>query len=107
MLGRVRKVPPAPRRPAPVQRRTLPDGYRRAIMAHRQAVRPSRVDPAIAEAVDRQTAAMRELSRRAFPEPDVVADAAPASIVAGAAPPPGGRKGCEGRSTGRVRTTTV
>ncbi|MFA0845491.1 DciA family protein [Streptomyces rochei] len=65
---------------APVQRRTPPDGYRRAIEAHRQAVRPSRVDPAIAEAVERQTAAMRELSRRAFPEPDVVADDAPASI---------------------------
>ncbi|WMI61995.1 DciA family protein (plasmid) [Streptomyces rochei] len=65
---------------APVQRRTPPDGYRRAIEAHRQAVRPLRVDPAFAEAVERQTAAMRELSRRAFPEPDVVADAAPASI---------------------------
>ncbi|MFF9818972.1 DUF721 domain-containing protein [Streptomyces sp. NPDC014006] len=67
---------------APVQRRTPPDGYRRAIEAHRQTVRPSRVDPAIAEAVERQTAAMRELSRRAFPEPDVVADDAPASIEA-------------------------
>ncbi|CAK7288463.1 DciA family protein [Streptomyces misionensis] len=67
---------------APVQRRTPPDGYRRAIDAHRRAVRPSRVDPAIAEAVERQTAAMRELSRRAFPEPDVVADDAPASIEA-------------------------
>jgi hypothetical protein len=65
---------------APVQRRTPPDGYRRAIEAHRQAARPSRVDPAIAEAVERQTAAMRELSRRAFPEPDVVPDDAPASI---------------------------
>lgn len=67
---------------APVQRRTPPDGYRRAIEAHRQAVRPSRVDPAIAEAVERQTAAMRELSRRAFPEPDAVPDDAPASIEA-------------------------
>ncbi|MFI9255264.1 DUF721 domain-containing protein [Streptomyces sp. NPDC053069] len=67
---------------APVQRRTTPDGYRHAIEAHRQAVRPSRVDPAIAEAVERQTAAMRELSRRAFAELDVVADDAPASIEA-------------------------
>ncbi|MFJ4585118.1 DUF721 domain-containing protein [Streptomyces echinatus] len=72
--------PPVPA--APVQRWTPPDGYRRAIEAHRQAVRPSRVDPAIAEAVERQTAAMRELSRRAFPEPDVVPDDAPASIEA-------------------------
>ncbi|KOG14618.1 DciA family protein [Streptomyces viridochromogenes] len=67
---------------APVQRRTPPDGYRRAIEAHRQAARPSRVDPDIAEAVERQTAAMRELSRRAFPEPDVPPDDAPAPIDA-------------------------
>ncbi|MFG3157969.1 DciA family protein [Streptomyces sp. NPDC048219] len=65
---------------APVERRIPPDGYRRAIEAHRQAARPSLADPAIAEAVERQTAAMRELSRRAFPEPDVVADDAPAPI---------------------------
>ncbi|MFF4675184.1 hypothetical protein ACFY1C_36480 [Streptomyces sp. NPDC001279] len=57
---------PQPTTPAaPVERRTPPDGYRRAIEAHRQAARPSRGDPAIAEAVE-QTAAMRELSRRAF-----------------------------------------
>ncbi|MBK3643692.1 DciA family protein [Streptomyces sp. MBT33] len=67
---------------APVQRRTPPDGYRRAIEAHRQAARPSTADPAIAEAVERQTAAMRALSRRAFPEPDIVQDDAPASIEA-------------------------
>jgi hypothetical protein len=67
---------------AAVQRRTPPDGYRRAIEAHRQAARPSTVDPAIAEAVERQTAAMRALSRRAFPEPDIVPDDAPASIEA-------------------------
>jgi hypothetical protein len=71
---------PAPQPTAPVERRTPPDGYRRAIEAHRQAARTSGVDPAIAEAVERQTAAMRELSRRAFPEPDVVADDAPATI---------------------------
>ncbi|MFE6625205.1 DUF721 domain-containing protein [Streptomyces sp. NPDC008086] len=65
---------------APVERRTPPDGYRRAIEAHRRAARPSRVDPAIAEAVERQTAAMRELSRRAFPEPDVVPADVPTSI---------------------------
>ncbi|WP_439794860.1 hypothetical protein [Streptomyces agglomeratus] len=64
----------------PVERRTPPDGYRRAIEAHRQAAPPSRVDPGIAAAVERQTKAMRELSRRAFPEPDVVADDAPAPI---------------------------
>ncbi|MFF4935374.1 DUF721 domain-containing protein [Streptomyces griseofuscus] len=65
---------------APVERRTPPEGYRRAIEAHRQAAWPSLADPAIAEAVERQTAAMRELSCRAFPEPDAVAGDAPAPI---------------------------
>ncbi|MGW2107649.1 DUF721 domain-containing protein [Streptomyces sp. NPDC001948] len=72
---------PQPALPAvPVERLPPPDGYRRAIEAHRQAAPPSRVDPGIAEAVERQTKAMRELSRRAFPEPDVVPDCAPAPI---------------------------
>ncbi|OIJ85253.1 hypothetical protein BIV25_44570 [Streptomyces sp. MUSC 14] len=53
-------------------RETASDGYRRALTARQEAAPPHRVDPAIAEAVERQTAAMRELSRRAFPEPDVV-----------------------------------
>ncbi|WP_331755435.1 hypothetical protein OG936_38345 (plasmid) [Streptomyces sp. NBC_00846] len=39
---------------------------------HRAVAPPSWADPAIAEAVDRQNQAMRELSRRAFPEPEVV-----------------------------------
>ncbi|MEU1465926.1 hypothetical protein ABZ467_35855 [Streptomyces sp. NPDC005727] len=65
---------------APVERRPPPDGYHRAIEAHRQAARPSRLDPAITEAVQRQTAAMRELSRRAFSEPEVVPDDAPTPI---------------------------
>ncbi|MFJ3891138.1 DciA family protein [Streptomyces rubrogriseus] len=70
---------PQPAVPAvPVERRMPPEGYRRAIEAHRQAARPSLADPGIAEAVERQTAAMRALSRRAFPEPDVVADDVPA-----------------------------
>ncbi|MYY03185.1 MULTISPECIES: DciA family protein [unclassified Streptomyces] len=72
---------PQPSTPtSPVQRRTPPDGYRRAIEAHRQAVVPSRVDPGIADAVERQTKAMRELSRRAFPDPPSVPDDAPAPI---------------------------
>ncbi|MFD8824848.1 DUF721 domain-containing protein [Streptomyces sp. NPDC059605] len=64
----------------PVERCTPADGYRRAIKAYRQAARPSRVDPAIAKAVERQTTEMRELSRRAFPGPGVVADDALAPI---------------------------
>ncbi|MFJ9634777.1 DciA family protein [Streptomyces sp. NPDC101175] len=64
----------------PRTRETASDGYRRALAAHQEAAPPSRVDPHIAQAVERQTAAMRELSRRAFPEPDAVADDAPAPI---------------------------
>jgi predicted nucleic acid-binding Zn ribbon protein len=64
----------------PRTRETASDGYRRALAAHQEAARPSRVDLSIAEAVERQTAAMRELSRRAFPEPDDVSDDAPAPI---------------------------
>lgn len=76
-------VAPAPAAPTtPVQRRTPPEGYRLALEAHRQAARPSRVDPGIAEAAERQTAAMRELSRRAFPGPEAVPDDAPTSIEA-------------------------
>lgn len=56
---------------APVKTREMAsDGYRQALAAH-QAVRPDRhVDPAIAEAIESQTRALRELSRRAFPDPD-------------------------------------
>jgi type IV secretory pathway VirB10-like protein len=72
-------APQPPRPAAPAERRTPPDGYRRAIEAHRQAARTSRVDPAVAEAVQRQTAAMRALSRRAFPEPEDSPGEAPAS----------------------------
>ncbi|MBC2868620.1 DciA family protein [Streptomyces mexicanus] len=73
---------PAPRMPesashtagesqAPVKTREMAsDGYLQALAAH-QAARPDRhVDPAIAEAIESQTRALRELSRRAFPDPD-------------------------------------
>ncbi|WP_128380362.1 DciA family protein [Streptomyces cavernae] len=63
---------PVPTAPAgPVRTRaTASDGYHQALAAH-QAVRPERhVDPAIAEAIEAQTRALRELSRRAFPDPD-------------------------------------
>ncbi|WP_460074020.1 DciA family protein [Streptomyces sp. YKOK-I1] len=63
---------------APVEpRRPAPEGYHQAIAAHRSAEPPSRIDPGIAEAVTRQTRAMRALSLRAFPEPP---DDAPAAI---------------------------
>ncbi|MFF9593845.1 DciA family protein [Streptomyces sp. NPDC014646] len=75
---------PASPRPAPVAPAPRPApsaGYRRALAAHQEAAAPSRVDPAITEAVQRQTTAMRELSRRAFPATDVVVpEDAPAPI---------------------------
>ncbi|MFE3865971.1 DciA family protein [Streptomyces goshikiensis] len=73
----------APQHAAPgvlVERRPPPEGYRRVLQAHRQAAPPSRVDSGIAAAVERQNAAMRELSRRAFPEPPRGPDDAPAPI---------------------------
>ncbi|MEU5756732.1 DciA family protein [Streptomyces sp. NPDC047829] len=65
----------------PVKKREMASpGFRLALASH-QAVTPAqRLDPGITEAVERQTAAMRELSRRAFPEPDVVPDDVPAPI---------------------------
>ncbi|MEW2078762.1 DciA family protein [Streptomyces sp. NPDC013433] len=52
---------------APVKTR---EGYCQALTAH-QAARPDRhVDPAITEAIESQTRALRQLSRRAFPDPD-------------------------------------
>ncbi|MFB7745366.1 DUF721 domain-containing protein [Streptomyces sp. NPDC056132] len=63
---------PQPAMPAAtVERRTPPAGYHLAIAAHRKAFRPPQLDLAIAAAVARQTRAMRELSRRAFPETDI------------------------------------
>ncbi|MFC9459223.1 hypothetical protein, partial [Streptomyces sp. NPDC056983] len=54
-------------------------------MPVRQAGSPGRAavpGGAIAEAVERQTTAIRELSCRAFPEPETVPDEAPAAIEA-------------------------
>ncbi|MFE7569493.1 DciA family protein [Streptomyces sp. NPDC057539] len=53
-------------------RETASEGYRRGLAAHPEVATPRRVDPGIAEAVERRIRAMRELSRRAFPEPDPV-----------------------------------
>ncbi|MGP3990845.1 DciA family protein [Streptomyces sp. 3N207] len=51
-------------------RETASPGYHRALAAHQEAAPPPQADPAIAEAVERQTAAMREPSCRTFPEPE-------------------------------------
>ncbi|MER7832178.1 hypothetical protein [Streptomyces sp. NPDC095602] len=42
-------------------------GFHAALAAHQEVAASRRVDPSITKAVERQTAAMRELSRRAFP----------------------------------------
>ncbi|MER6123031.1 DUF721 domain-containing protein [Streptomyces sp. NPDC001795] len=58
------------------------EGYHRALAAH-QAARPEqRVDPAIVEAAERQTRALRELSQRAFPEAEEGPDSQPPPIEA-------------------------
>ncbi|WP_327389387.1 hypothetical protein OG728_02125 [Streptomyces microflavus] len=72
--------PAAPTGPART-REAACEGYRRALAAHQEVALPRQVDPGIAAAVERQTAAMRELFRRAFPEIDVaVPDDATAPI---------------------------
>lgn len=66
---------------APVKTREMASpGFHQALAAHQAVVPPSRIDPSIAEAVERQRAAMQELRRRAFPEPDMVTDDAPARL---------------------------
>ncbi|MFF5475392.1 DciA family protein [Streptomyces achromogenes] len=68
-------APDAPQ--APVKTRETSPGFRQALAAHRAVASPRRVDPSIAEAVERQTAAMRALSLRAFPEPEADDQLAP------------------------------
>jgi hypothetical protein len=51
-------------------RETASDGYHQALAARQEARPERRVDPAIAESIESQTRALREKSRRAFPNPD-------------------------------------
>lgn len=68
---------------APVKTRDMaPPGFHQALAAHQAVTSAQRLDPGIAEAVERQTRAMRELSRRAFPEPEAASDEAAAPIAA-------------------------
>jgi len=75
------KAPEAPKGPAKT-RESASDGYHRALAAHQQAAPPRLADPDITEAVERQTRAMRELSRRAFPEPQAMPDDVLAALAA-------------------------
>ncbi|MEW1724311.1 DciA family protein [Streptomyces sp. NPDC093109] len=75
------KAAAAPEAPVKTRQEASP-GFHQALAAH-QAVTPAqRLDPGITEAVERQTRAMRELSRRAFPETEAAVDDAPAPISA-------------------------
>jgi hypothetical protein len=76
-------VPDGERIEAPVKTRELAsDGYHQALAAHQAVVPARRVDPGITEAVERQARAMRELSRRAFPDPEVSSEEQPAPLDA-------------------------
>ncbi|MGW5609449.1 DciA family protein [Streptomyces sp. NPDC003753] len=72
-------APGAPQPPVKTREMASP-GFHQALAAHQAVVPPSRVDPAIAEAVERQTKALRALSLQAFPEPEAAADDQPAPI---------------------------
>ncbi|MFJ3310805.1 hypothetical protein ACIPSA_49320 [Streptomyces sp. NPDC086549] len=63
-------------------RDTTSPGYQQVLAAHLAVAPDRRVDPGIAEAVERQTRAMRELSRRAFPELETYSDDQPTPIEA-------------------------
>ncbi|MEU7384146.1 MULTISPECIES: DciA family protein [unclassified Streptomyces] len=68
---------------APVKTREMTSpGFHQALAAHQAVTPPSRIDPSIAEAVERQTKAMRALSLRAFPEPEVSSEDQPTPIEA-------------------------
>ncbi|MGA4867206.1 hypothetical protein ACPB9J_31700 [Streptomyces lavendulocolor] len=66
----------APEMPVKTREEASP-GYHQALAAHRAVATARRVDPAISEAVERQTRAMRELSRLAFPDPEPDPDGGP------------------------------
>ncbi|MBL3668377.1 DUF721 domain-containing protein [Streptomyces sp. M2CJ-2] len=72
-------APDAPSAPVKTREMASP-GFHQALAAHQAVVPASRVDPSIAEAVERQTRAMRALSLRAFPEAEEAADDQPAPI---------------------------
>ncbi|SEC36872.1 hypothetical protein SAMN05216489_00553 [Streptomyces sp. 3213] len=66
---------------APVKtRETTSPGYKESLAVHQAVVPERRVDPGIAQAVERQTRAMRELSVRAFPEQQGEPDGTSVSI---------------------------
>ncbi|MFD8823866.1 DUF721 domain-containing protein [Streptomyces sp. NPDC059605] len=76
-------APTATAAEAPVKTRGMASpGFRRALAALQAVTPPQRTDPGVTEAIERQTRALRERSRRAFPDTDTgaVTDNALASI---------------------------
>ncbi|MEU3466260.1 DUF721 domain-containing protein [Streptomyces sp. NPDC006733] len=89
----VRATDPSPQEPATTPKTAAPEAavktrqeasprFRQALAAHQAAAPAQRQDPGITEAVERQTRAMRELSRRTFPETEAAVDNAPDPISA-------------------------
>ncbi|WP_323138100.1 MULTISPECIES: hypothetical protein [unclassified Streptomyces] len=89
---------------APVKtRETASPRFHQALAAHQAAAPAQRVDPGIAEAGERQTKAMRELSRLAFPEPPLTEGQPPSRTPmssATARPAPPTPPPCDGRGPG-------
>ncbi|MFG2668852.1 DciA family protein [Streptomyces sp. NPDC048387] len=66
---------------APVKTRDMaPPGFHRALSAHQAVPRVQHVSSGVTEAIERQNRAMRELSRRAFPEPEPTPDGGPTPL---------------------------
>ncbi|MGW8065926.1 hypothetical protein ACVV2G_27555 [Streptomyces ziwulingensis] len=81
LLSRVPSQSEGFRQLSPVKTRDMaPPGFHRALAAHQAVPRVQHVSSGVTEAIERQNRAMRELSRRAFPEPDAAPDDAPASM---------------------------
>ncbi|MFI2241201.1 DciA family protein [Streptomyces chrestomyceticus] len=82
-------APPAPQAPVKTRQMASP-GFHQALSAHQEAAEPHRrVDPAIAQAVQRQTAAMRTLSARRLPRARPGRCTGPTRGSPCPAPPPG------------------
>ncbi|MFF0629822.1 DciA family protein [Streptomyces sp. NPDC004296] len=72
--------PPRPTEPAQPS-----DGFRQALAAHRAAWSGRPVDPALQEAIEQQTLALRRMSARAFPDTEPQPEEQPQPIDAGRA----------------------
>ncbi|MFI8504544.1 DciA family protein [Streptomyces sp. NPDC085524] len=72
-------VAAAPETPVKTRDMAAP-GFHRALAAHQAVPRGQHVSSGVTEAIERQTRAMRELSRRAFPDPEPNPDGGPTPL---------------------------